>query len=74
MKLILSPKANINKIELEGVETFCDEGPTLCVIFKDGRVRNYPHIHLWYWQTEIDMKRSKPPYKDKPNTERALES
>lgn len=60
MKLILSPKDNINKIELE-VETFAQEGRTLLVVFSDGRARSYPMEHLWYWQTEISDTRSRPP-------------
>lgn len=62
MKLVLSPKDNINKIELE-VETFAQEGSTLLVIFPDGRCRNYPMQHLWYWESEVPAGklRSKPP-------------
>jgi len=61
MQLTLSPKDNINKIELKDVETFCIEGPTLLVIFKDGRSRNYPLVHLWYYQSMTNLQRSKPP-------------
>ena len=63
MKLILSPKDNINKIELKDVETYCQEGCTLLVIYKDGRARNYPMIHLWYWEGEVPagIHRSRPP-------------
>lgn len=53
MELILSPNDNLNKIRLRSVETFCVEGPTLCVIFKDGRTRNYPMEHLWYYQSDV---------------------
>ena len=61
MKLILSPKDNINKLAME-VETFCQEGQTLLVIFSDGRCRNYPMCHLWYWEGEVPAgnSRSKP--------------
>lgn len=52
MTLILSPKDSINKITLKDVETFCEEVNTLLVVFKDGRTRNYPHRHLWYWETD----------------------
>jgi len=54
MVLILSPKDNLNKITLNDVETFALEGETLLVIFKDGRTRNYPLIHLWYYQSHVD--------------------
>jgi hypothetical protein len=62
MKLTLSPKDNINKIELE-VETYCQEGNSLLVIFPDGRARSYPMEHLWYWQGYVPSMegRSKPP-------------
>jgi hypothetical protein len=62
MKLVLSPKDNINKIELENVETFCLEGNTLLVIFENGRTRNYPLMHLWYYQAVVPSgsSRSKP--------------
>lgn len=61
MKLILSPKDNINRIELTGVETFALEGCTLLVVFSDGRTRNYPLAHLWYYESEAHNPRSKPP-------------
>jgi len=62
MKLVLSPKDNINKIGLE-VETYCQEGNTLLIIFKDGRARNIPMCHLWYWEGVVPAgkNRSKPP-------------
>ncbi len=60
MKLVLSPKDNINKITLDEVETFAVEGPTLLVVYKDGRARNYPLIHLWYYQSEVTINRSRP--------------
>ena len=63
MKLILSPKDNINKLELDNVETYCMEGNTLLVIFSDGRCRNYPFIHLWYYEGQVPAgkSRSRPP-------------
>ena len=60
MKLILSPKDNINKINLPNVETFCIEGPTLLVVFNDGRTRNYPLVHLWYYESAATAGRSQP--------------
>ena len=63
MKLTLSPIDNINKLELKGVETFCVEGETLLVVFEDGRTRNYPFRHLWYYEGIVPSgnERSKPP-------------
>lgn len=59
MNLKLSPKDNINHIILENVETFCLEGSTLLVVFNDGRCRNYPQEHLWYWESEIPSGKSR---------------
>ena len=62
MNLILSPKDNINKMTVKNVETFALEGNTLLVVFEDGRTRNYPLIHLWYYESTVPSgeKRSKP--------------
>ncbi len=62
MELILSPKDNINKLVLKGVETFAIEGSTLLVVYLDGRCRNYPMTHLWYWESKVPGNRSKPNY------------
>jgi len=60
MNLILSPKDNGNKLELE-VETFMLEGDTLGVVMNDGSRRNYPLCHLWWYGTKnINNQRTKP--------------
>lgn len=51
MKLVLSPKDNLGKIVLEGVDSFALEGDTLLVVWEDGRTRNYPLVHLWYYES-----------------------
>jgi len=63
MELILSPKDNVNKMVLCDVETFCLEGSCLLVVFEDGRSRNYPLVHLWYYESIIPSgeNRTKPP-------------
>lgn len=53
MKLVISPKDNLGKMVLKKVQTFAVEGPTLLVVFKDGRTRNYPMEHLWYYQSHV---------------------
>jgi len=60
MDLVLSPKDNVNKIRLRGVETYALEGRTLLVVFSDGRARNYPLAHLWYYEGRVGEGRSKP--------------
>lgn len=65
MKLILSPKDNLNKIVLEDVATFALEGNTLVVVFETGRTRNYPLMHLWYYESHIDYHKQAPLVKGK---------
>ena len=54
MKMILSPKDNLGKVILEDVSCYALEGATLLVVFENGRTRNYPLIHLWYYESHID--------------------
>jgi len=58
MKLILSPKDNLGKIELE-VQGYALEGNTLLVILPDGSTRNYPLIHLWYYSSHTNYHNKK---------------
>jgi hypothetical protein len=59
MTITLSPKDNLNKVTLNGVDTFALEGETLLVVFVDGRTRNYPLTHLWYYESHVDNHKSK---------------
>ena len=54
MDLILSSKDNICKNILEDVACFTLEGETLLVVFRNGRTRNYPLRHLWYYESHVD--------------------
>lgn len=54
MDLILSPKDNLGKMILTDVDAFAVEGPTLLVVFKDGKTRNYPLVHLWYYESNVE--------------------
>lgn len=54
MKLKLSPKDSLCKIVLHDVQTFALEGETLMVVFKNGVTRNYPLMHLWYYESHVD--------------------
>ncbi len=60
MKLRLSPKDNAGKMTLENVSGFAVEGPTLMVVFEDGRIRNYPLEHLWYYESHVEYHKTKP--------------
>lgn len=58
MKLILSSKDTTCKITLQEVQYFAQEGETLLVVFEDGRVRNYPFMHIWYYESDADDHRA----------------
>jgi len=60
MELILSPKDNIGKMILKDVDAFALEGETLLVVFKSGRTRNYPLMHLWYYESHVDYHKMLP--------------
>jgi hypothetical protein len=60
MKLILSPKDNLGKITLNDVSGFALEGETLLVVFESGRTRNYPLMHLWYYESHVEYHKTQP--------------
>jgi len=35
------------------------EGPTLALLFEDGSVRNFPLIHIWYYETTQPREKTK---------------
>ena len=53
MEIVLSPKDNLGKVVLTGVDAFALEGETLLVVFEDGETRNYPLMHLWYYRSRV---------------------
>ena len=67
MNLTLSPKDNLNKLVLENVSTFAVEGPTLLVVFENGKTRNYPLEHLWYYESHVDNHITIPTLPREPN-------
>lgn len=60
MRLIISPKDNIGKMILDGVQCFALEGNTLLVVFESGRTRNYPLVHIWYYESHVDHHKTDP--------------
>jgi len=42
---------HIGKMRLEDVAGVSIEGGTLLVEFENGRTRNYPLIHIWYYES-----------------------
>lgn len=69
MKLILSPKDNLGKMTLENVQGFALEGETLLVVFENGRTRNYPLQHLWYYESHVDYHKTRPLVDSEPADE-----
>jgi len=53
MQVILSPKDTTCKVELE-VDFYWQEGNCLCVRFKDGHIRMYPMVHVWYLEAGLE--------------------
>lgn len=37
------------------------EGDTLALLFKDNIVRNFPLVHIWYYETQQGRERTKTP-------------
>lgn len=37
------------------------EGCTLALLFEDGSVRNFPMVHIWYYETKQERLRTKTP-------------
>jgi hypothetical protein len=35
------------------------EGPTLALLFEGGEVRNFPLIHIWYYETKQPREKTK---------------
>ena len=60
MNLILSPKDNLGKIKLTDIQSFAQEGETLLVVFESGRTRNYPLMHLWYYESHVKFHKMEP--------------
>jgi len=45
----------------ENVKSHFLEGPTLALLFNDGKVRNFPLIHIWYYETKQEREKTKTP-------------
>jgi hypothetical protein len=56
MKILVSPKDTLCKIEFDNVKTYYQEGHTLAIVMEDGAVRNYPLEHIWYYEKTADIK------------------
>lgn len=52
MRVKVTLKDTTTPIYYEDVISHFLEGPTLALLFKDGSVRNFPLIHIWYYETK----------------------
>ncbi len=51
MVVKIKVKDSTTPIFYENVVSHFVEGPTLALLFEDGSVRNFPMIHIWYYET-----------------------
>ncbi len=61
MEVKIKLKDTTTPIYYEGVLSHFLEGSTLALLFEDNIVRNFPLIHIWYYETQQDRVRTKTP-------------
>lgn len=59
MKVKIKLKDTTTPIFYDKVLSHFLEGNTLALLFKDGSVRNFPLIHIWYYETRQDRLKTK---------------
>jgi hypothetical protein len=59
MTVKIKLKDTTTPVFYEGVLSHFLEGNTLALLFKDNIVRNFPLIHIWYYETQQDRFRTK---------------
>jgi hypothetical protein len=52
-------KDTTTPVYYEDVVSHFQEGQTLAVLFEDGSVRNFPFVHIWYYETKQDRFKTK---------------
>lgn len=52
MTVKIKLKDTTTPVYYENVLSHFLEGPTLALLFKNGKVRNFPMVHIWYYETE----------------------
>ena len=52
-------KDTTTPVYYEDVISHFIEGPTLALLFKGGEVRNFPLIHIWYYETKQSREKTK---------------
>lgn len=59
MTVKLKMKDTTSPIYFEGVKSHFLEGETLALLFEDNVVRNFPLMHIFYYETQQDRTRVK---------------
>lgn len=52
-------KDTTTPVMYENVLSHFLEGPTLALLFESGEVRNFPLIHIWYYETKQPREKTK---------------
>ena len=52
-------KDTTTPVYYEKVVSHFMEGPTLALLFESGEVRNFPLIHIWYYETKQPREKTK---------------
>lgn len=52
-------KDTTTPVYYENVVSHFLEGPTLALLFEGGEVRNFPLIHIWYYETKQSREKTK---------------
>jgi hypothetical protein len=52
-------KDTTTPVYYENVVSHFMEGPTLALLFEGGEVRNFPLIHIWYYETKQPREKTK---------------
>lgn len=51
MRVKIKPKDTTSPVYYDNVLSHFLEGNTLGLLFDDGSVRNFPLVHIWYYET-----------------------
>ena len=61
MRVKIKLKDTTTPVHYDDVISHFMEGPTLALLFEDGSVRNFPLIHIWYYETKQERLKTKTP-------------
>ncbi len=59
MVVKIKPKDSTSPVYYDKVLSHFLEGETLGLLFEDGSVRNFPLMHIWYYETTQPREKTK---------------